>query len=102
MATHEELRKFGKSLLKSMGISKILRKQTFIFENDKKYRIDLVGFKNGNDTDWGKSNLVLVEVGNNKYEKIHELRMKGFLVLVIPYDSDLIKDDIVKEYEEKF
>ena len=74
---HQELKKFAHMILTQMGANKITEEGT-ITCNNKNYRIDVIG-------DFDNSPSVLVEVGNNQYDKINDLRTNGYIVMVIPY-----------------
>lgn len=89
---HEELRAFGMRLLAYMGITDI-RNEEWIsvrgFDNkEKRYRIDLIGYlSKKDDRGYIHYQKILVEVGNNHHDKIANLRLYGYLVIVIPYSE---------------
>lgn len=92
---HEELRAFGHRLLSYMGFqtSEIIDEYriTITSEHGKQeYRIDIAGvslssrIKNFDECE----PVILIEIGTNKYDKIHHLRMAGYMVMVIPYSEN--------------
>ncbi len=88
---HEELRGFAKRILHYMGATEILDEYPIYAKdmngNEKKYRADIYA-------QVGKHEFI-VEIGINKHDKIANLKMCGYIVIVIPYteNEDEYKDD---------
>lgn len=84
---HEELRGFAHRILGYMGINKVQDEHNIYIKSDgkqKQYRIDVVGWRESYDE---PKDIVLIEIGNNNYDKINNLRLAGYLLIVIPYSE---------------
>ncbi len=86
---HEELRGFAHRILSYMGITDIYNEESINITlpdgTEKKYRIDVVGYAKYK---YKESELpVLIEVGTNNFDKINNLRIAGYMVIVIPYSE---------------
>ena len=85
---HEELKSFGHRILTYMSADDIRNEEIVNVKladgTDKRYRIDVVGY-------WTKYNSILkevyIEIGNNNFDKINNLRLAGYNVMVIPYSE---------------
>jgi hypothetical protein len=89
---HEELRQFGIRILTYMGIRDIEHeKKIEVKLSDgtlKSYIIDTMGYTEDFTANNGynkRKDTILVEIGSNYHEKIFQLRLSGYNVIVIPY-----------------
>jgi len=92
---HEELRAFGHRILSYMGMTEIRNEETINIKlpngKSKRYRVDIIGEfikkKITENTYDLIKKTVIIEIGCNEYTKINNLRMAGYLTLVIPYSE---------------
>lgn len=81
---HEQMRRFAHRILHYAGFKpdQIHDEYTITIEakgGEKTYRIDVAAV--------GNNQSMFIEIGNNQYEKIANLRLAGYLTIVVPFSE---------------